>query len=101
MNNPPPEVVLEAAETEIGKWGPRRVVLNTEGEAVSQEKAYRLQNEFPDVIFIRNDGWTLGAVKALVSTAEAMWPDDWIGVIVRPGTRPISYREYRRIQSGG
>jgi hypothetical protein len=31
-----------------------------------------------DYIFIRNDGWTLGAPFHLAKDAENMWKGDWI-----------------------
>ena len=89
--------VLEQAEAEIKKWGPRRVIINRDGEAVSPERARRLQDRSPDVIFIRNDGWTLGAIKELADKAEALWPDEWIAVLILPGLHPIPYTEYKQL----
>lgn len=32
-----------------------------------------------DVIFVRADGWTLGASHALEADARRTWADEWIG----------------------
>lgn len=35
----------------------------------------------PDVIFIRKDGWSLGAPKAFIAEAEKLWDDSWVAVL--------------------
>jgi len=35
----------------------------------------------PDVIFIRNDGWSLGAPTEFIAEAEQMWKDSWAAVM--------------------
>lgn len=34
----------------------------------------------PDLIFVRDDGWTLGAPKDLARAAWDTWPEAWVGV---------------------
>jgi len=92
--------VMLAAEIEIKRWGPRRVLIDKEGSATTPERAYRLQNRPVDIIFIRHDGWTLGATSELAEYAEQLWADHWIGVLVTPGIRAITYAEYKELQSG-
>mgnify|MGYP001559085400 CR=1 FL=1 len=91
--------VMLAAETEIKRWGPRRVLIDKEGTAVSPERAYRLQDRPVDIIFIRKDGWTLGATSELAEYAEQLWADHWIAVLVTPGIRPITYTEYKKLSA--
>lgn len=92
--------VMLAAETEIKRWGPRRVLLDKEGAAVTPERAYRIQDRPVDVIFIRRDGWTLGSISDLAEYAEQLWPGEWIGVLVYPGIRPITYAQYKELNLG-
>lgn len=60
-------------------YGPTRVMINSAGEAVKPERAKRDHNIVPDVIFIRKDGWSLGAPDSLVEVARRMYADMWIG----------------------
>lgn len=55
--------------------GPHRVMIDND-EATSGKRA-RERNIGYDVVFIRNDGWTLGASHALEAAAENMWLTDW------------------------
>jgi len=64
----------------IREFGPTRVVINSEGEATSPARA-KIDS---DVVFIRNDGWTLGAPSRFEEVARQMWADMWIGVSRRP-----------------
>lgn len=86
---------LQLAERELVKIGPRRVLLNKEGEAVSQERAWRLQGKFWDVAFIRRDGWNLGTTWDLVDVAESLWSEEWIGVLVKPSKHVMTIDEFR------
>ena len=88
------DVILRAT-TEIHRWGARRVLIDRDGTMVSPERAFRLQDmRKPDVIFIREDGWTLGAISELAECAEELWRNHWVAVMVSPGLRPITYAEY-------
>lgn len=92
---------MTRAETEIHRWGPRRVLIDKEGTSASPERAFRLQHErAADVIFIRKDGWTLGAISELAEYAENLWADHWIAVMIRPGLRSITYEDYKNLKHG-
>ena len=68
----------------ILKDGPTRVIVNEEGNAVPSEQA---KNEFglvPTVIFLRNDGWSLGVPRYLESVAKKLWRGSWIAVARSP-----------------
>lgn len=58
-----------------------RVVVATDGSAVSWQQATQDYGIQPDVIFVRNDGWTLGAPNWLRNVAYALWSDCWTKVI--------------------
>lgn len=93
--------VIEGAMNEITKIGPRRVIINEEGEATSRERAFRFQGKNVDIVFIRHDGWNLGAISELADAAEALWENNWVAVLVMPSDRAISYSDYRRLKSEG
>lgn len=86
---------LEAAVKRVMVHGPDRVVINAEQEAISPDRARNQHGISPDVIFIRNDGWTLGAPKQFEAQAFGTWAGSWIGFMQRPDrtAKPIS--EYR------
>jgi hypothetical protein len=57
--------------------GPHRVVTDAEGYAVRPGET----GIAFEVIFIREDGWSLAAPKELEEVARKQWPDQWIGVM--------------------
>lgn len=61
--------------------GPDRVVINEEGEGVSPFRASLACIILPTVIFIRADGWSLGAPRHLVNIAHKMWKDEWVAAM--------------------
>lgn len=65
--------------------GFNRVVISYEGDAVSMKRAFEMGIE-PDVGYMRNDGWSLGAPKELEDVAFRMWADQWTHVIRKPET---------------
>lgn len=80
-------VNLASVLRNIAYNGPTRVVINSGGETKSSLRARKEDNIVPDVIFVRHDGWSLGAPRGLVSEAESKWPGDWVMVIYRPFPR--------------
>jgi hypothetical protein len=88
-------MTLEEIKKRLKEWGPDRVVINAEGEAVPPLRARRDHNIYPDIIFARNDGWMLAAPIHLQEVAERMWPDEWVAVVVRGSWEPISYKEWK------
>lgn len=87
---------LKAFADRILRAGPDRVVIDGSGEAVPSRQARERYGIAPDVIFIRRDGWSLGAPLNLSNMAERMWSDDWIGVLCRPDTRAMTYEAYKK-----
>ena len=60
--------------------GPTRILVNREGEAVAPRRAADIK---PDVIFIRDDGWSLGTLLCWEEIARKMWKDKWVCVMRR------------------
>lgn len=67
---------LEKHWNRIAEDGPRRVLIDADGTAVKPN----LAGFDPTAIFIRKDGWSLGATAELENHARALWEDEWIGV---------------------
>jgi hypothetical protein len=85
---------LQHYATLIRKHGPNRVVVDENGYAVSPKRAKRDYGRTKlDVIFIRSDGWSLGASADLAAVAEANSPNHWIGVL-----RPSAERAERYVR---
>jgi len=80
--------------------GPRRVLVEDDrGEFGVTPKCAREDYDIePDIIFIRKDGWSLGAPDHLADKAEHLWTGSWIGVLIRPNTEPITMAEYEKIR---
>jgi hypothetical protein len=55
-----------------------RVIVSPQGDATTPEKAQTDYNVVPDVVFVRDDGWTLGAPKKWEKVAYDLWKDYWI-----------------------
>jgi hypothetical protein len=73
----------EKALKRIKVYGPNRVVINKEGEAYSPNTAEKMDGVTPTIIFVRDDGWSLGAPDKLWWTAMSMWYHHWTHVIVK------------------
>jgi hypothetical protein len=65
--------------------GPIRVIVDANGlgEGVQQAKK-RADYEPHTVVFIRNDGWTLGAPAKFEEVARRTWEGSWVGIIRGP-----------------
>ncbi|RLI87970.1 MAG: hypothetical protein DRP01_00020 [Archaeoglobales archaeon] len=59
---------------------PTRVVIDEKGYAVSPEAAKKLGITW-DVIYVREDGWSLGAPDCLSSVAHSLWSDLWVDTV--------------------
>lgn len=60
-----------------------RIVINYEGEAWSPRRAKEI-GVLPDVGFLRDDGWALGAPKYLEDVAFRLWANEWTHRIDKP-----------------
>ncbi|KKM72975.1 hypothetical protein LCGC14_1415050, partial [marine sediment metagenome] len=77
----------------IAKTGPDRVIINDAGEGIPPDKALKMEIT-PDIIFIRNDGWSLGAPQKFESIAHKMWEGDWEYFVRFPEKMIRSITEY-------
>lgn len=86
-----PTLNIEAAVKMIMVHGPSRVMIDPD-EAVPPARAREQYGIIPDVIFIRDDGWSLGAPKGLEGAAFKQWSDSWVAFLRRPATtaKPIT-----------
>lgn len=73
--------------------GPDRVLINGAGDAIPFRDA-RKQGKFVEIVFIRNDGWSLGANRHLYGVAYNMYKDEWAAVIVKPSLSSITVDEF-------
>lgn len=73
---------LESIAELVRKNGPIRVIVDAEGLGEQPQRAQRRPYyEPPVVVFIRNDGWTLGACAKYEAVARKLWEKDWVGVL--------------------
>ena len=73
--------------------GPDRVMISQD-EAVSCRRAREQYGVSPTVIFIRKDGWALGAPRQFEWVAYCTWSEQWMGFLRRPETRMRPMSEY-------
>lgn len=59
------------------EFTPRRVIVDEQYTGASPRHAAAL-GVFPDVIFVRRDGWTLGAPSRLATKAWNVWIGHWV-----------------------
>jgi len=86
---------LEAAAKTIMLHGPSRVLISRD-RAVPPSRAREEYGVIPDIVFIRDDGWSLGAAKELEDMAFSKWPCEWIGFLRRPDKIPVLIAHYQR-----
>lgn len=85
---------LEAAAHRVLTHGPDRVMIGP-GEATTWLRAFRDHGIVPDIVFIRNDGWTLGAPGHLEAEAYELWQNEWVGFMRRPEVDAMPISAYR------
>lgn len=91
---------IESIVDEILRHGPNRVVISARGEATTPGRAQQLHID-SDVIFIRKDGWSLGAPQALAAVAEALWADEWFWILRRNAQRAWDHEAKPYVKGGG
>lgn len=88
-------VNAQAGWRRVSVHGPDRVLVNANGEAVSSVRARRIAGVTPDIIFIRDDGWSLGAPAALEAIAYSIWRKEWAAFARRGDLAPSPITEYQ------
>lgn len=76
--------------------GPDRVMIDPD-EAVTSKRARKEYRIRPDVVFIRKDGFSLGAPQHLEHAAYVLWKDEWEYFLRLPMIIPIPMTEYVEI----
>lgn len=72
---------LQTLVEKIKKNGPTRIVANADGYCMTPDMALNELLLVPDVIFIRQDGWSLGAPLQFANVARDMWLGEWVTAI--------------------
>ena len=80
------EDYLQHCAAAVLKEGPSRVLISEQGDAVPMGSPFDTQGCVPEVIFIRDDGWSLGVPESLTHVAKKMWGSHWMGVVTLPYT---------------
>ena len=75
--------------------GPDRVIVGPEGTATRPRRALEDHGIMPTIIFIRDDGWTLGAPADLEGVAFAMWREEWVAFMRQGATTAVPISQYR------
>lgn len=89
---------LPSLVEKIKMHGPTRVLVN-QFEGRPTHIALRDNRITPDVVFIRDDGWSLGAPKDLVWHAEMMWADKWVFVVeLNNGSQGYEYPDWKEMR---
>lgn len=71
-----------------------RVMVESDGLSVPHKEARDVFKITPDIIFLRNDGWTLGAPKIFERIAFKMWAGDWTHFVRTPHTQWVEIERY-------
>lgn len=85
MGEEMPTLHTEQAVEKVIQEGPTRVVISSAGEAVPPKQAREQHNVKVDVVYIRDDGWSLGAPHEFSHIAEETWKDQWAVFMRRNG----------------
>lgn len=71
-----------------------RVIVDYHGQAVPSHIAEERYKIIPDIMFKRNDGWTLGAPEEFEDIAYEMWKGDWTHFKNRTDDEWTDIKEY-------
>lgn len=76
-----PEHKLKAFIQAIHEHGPTRVMVNASGYALPPDEARERYGIEPEVVLIRDDGWSIGTPSRWIDHAMGLWSDYWIARI--------------------
>jgi len=74
---------LRLIEQDVVARGPDRIMINKAGHSVPPHTLDNYFLRYPDVIFIRQDGWSLGTHADLEDDAYRLFKGEWLGVLRR------------------
>jgi hypothetical protein len=77
-------------------YGPTRVIVDGDGLGVTSNIAREKYNIDPDIIFLRNDEWSLGAPTKYENVAYSIWASEWTHFVRKGNNEWISINEYYR-----
>lgn len=77
----------------IGKNGPTAMIVNKRGVSTTPELAEQIYGLVPAVVFLRDDGWSMGAPKDLEEVAKKLWKKHWVAFAYSPFTE---FQPFRR-----
>ena len=52
-----------------------------EGESMPSSRAFARMAPFPDLIFIRDDGWSIGCLERDIVIVFSLWKEKWTHII--------------------
>jgi hypothetical protein len=84
-------VDIELVVRNIMAKGPSRVMVSKTKSTTCRVATTQFHIE-PTIIFIRHDGWTLGANEKFEEAAYKTWPENWIAFLRKPNetAQPIA-----------
>ena len=84
MSETPEERKAVIAVSSVLRNGPDQVIIDIDGGTKDVPKSWRMASSTRlAIVYIRDDGWTLGCSREQGAVAEAMWKGDWIGRLDR------------------
>jgi hypothetical protein len=86
-------ILLEIYAKTICANGPDRILIN-EYEGIPSQRAREQYGIFPDIVFIRHDGWSLGCPHFYEKAGYQLWKNEWIGYIRKPNKIPELIENY-------
>lgn len=87
-------MTLQERAQKIIEDGPSRTMVSHD-YALPPQRALMEYLAASDIVFIRDDGWSLSASSCLAYDAEKLWADRWVGVLHLPERRVETYVEYK------
>lgn len=84
---------FEAAKAKVQANGPDRMIVDAQGLATTWPRASIEYGTLPEVIFIRNDGWSLGAPYRFREVAQGLWSETWVAQAEFPFENWVMLRE--------
>ncbi len=84
------EKVLDIVNKIAKGQGPTRILIGSDGLAVSPKRT----DIVPDIVFVRDDCWSLGCKFENRNIVESMWKYNWEYVVVLSKIEPTIF-EYK------
>ncbi len=92
--------IVDTAMRNIGQYGADRVITSSRGTSVPYSYAVDEFKIDVEMVFIRNDGWTLGCHRTHQSVAYGLWKEEWIAILIKPEDAPRRIEDALKIDVG-